>query len=70
MFLVLHTQTSVWNEKMDDKYCLVKEMNRCNGIGHDISSMCIAHRRYDLNVPLFLGTSAVAEQTIEELNVE
>ena len=55
---------------MDDKYCLVKKMNRCNGIGHDISSMCIAHRRYDLNVPLFLGTSAVAEQTIEELNVE
>ena len=55
MFLVLHTQTSVWNEKMDDKYCLVKEMNRCNGIGHVITSMCIAYRCYDLNVPCFLN---------------
>ena len=66
LLITSDTKTSVWNEKMDDRYCLEKETNRCNGIGCDIGPMCIAHYCYDLTVPLFLGTNAVAEQAVAE----
>merc|ERR1711865_795240 len=40
--ITFDTTTSVWNDRMGDKHCLVKKIN--NGVGRGVGSMCTARR--------------------------